>query len=415
VTWESVAIRRIARVVNGGTPTPDAANWGGGVPWATPVDIGAANGVIEGTLRTLTEVGVATGSRMVPRNSILISTRAPIGYVARTGTPMAFNQGCKALVLSSRVDARFLSYQVSVLTDEMNRRGLGTTFVELSGENLGGIEVSLPDLEEQRRIADFLDTETARIDRLRSLTERQLALLAVRQSEIMREMTVGDTDLAATGVPWMPYVASSWRIGKVAQLFRTGSGTTPTATNDDYFNGDLPWVNSGDLNDGTVRRAARTISASAVREFTSLRRHPAGSLVVAMYGQGETKGRVGLLAMDAYVNQACCVLTPLGALSAEFAAYWFRAHKSGIVGLALGAGQPNLSQDLIRDLRVPVPDAETQRSVVARLGEAEVHAVTQGTLLNDRSRLLKERRQALITAAVTGRFDVGTARGADLS
>jgi len=134
-----------------------------------------------------------------------------------------------------------------------------------------------------------------------------------------------------------------------------------------------------------------------------------------MYGQGETKGRVGLLGIEAYVNQACCTLTPIGGLIAEFAFYWFRAHKHGVVSMALGAGQPNLSQELIREVRIPVPEPAAQREIVCRLAEHEDSHASQRNALLRRNEILAERRQALITAAVTGRVDVVTARGADLS
>ena len=213
----------------------------------------------------------------------------------------------------------------------------------------------------------------------------------------------------------MPFIDSSWRLSKVAQLFRTGSGTTPHASSPGYFNGGLPWVSSTDVRNGRITSTSRSITTEAVKDFPSLKKHPKGALVIAMYGQGETKGRVGLLGMDAFVNQACCVLTPLGDITSEFAFYWFRTYKGGIVSLALGAGQPNLSQDLVRELRIPVPDLATQHDIVASLAEADRLTDLEKGFLQQRNALLAERRQALITAAVTGQFDVTTGRGADLS
>lgn len=133
-----------------------------------------------------------------------------------------------------------------------------------------------------------------------------------------------------------------------------------------------------------------------------------------MYGQGETKGRVAILGEPAFVNQACCVLAPIAGLSVEFAFYWFRAFKSGVVSLALGAGQPNLSQDLIRDIRLPVPDEGSQHVLTRRLADDEAHFHAQRSTLLRRNLLLAERRHALIAAAVMGEFDVTTARGVDV-
>src|SRR5271157_1993578 len=92
-------LRRVFRVINGGTPTSDPANWNGSVPWATPVDLGRSHGgVIRDTDRTLTIDGLRAGSSLVPGGSLIVSTRAPIGYVAEVAEPTAFNQGCRGLV-----------------------------------------------------------------------------------------------------------------------------------------------------------------------------------------------------------------------------------------------------------------------------------------------------------------------------
>ncbi|MFC9490185.1 restriction endonuclease subunit S, partial [Streptomyces hydrogenans] len=112
------------------------------------------------------------------------------------------------------------------------------------------------------------------------------------------------------------------------------------------------------------------------------------------------------------VNQACCVLKPVGGLRVDYLHYWFVAHKSGVVNLAVGAGQPNLSQDLIRQLRIPAPDLKEQGKIVDALREAEHDARHRIARLEARGRLLAERRQALITAAVTGQLDVTTVRPA---
>jgi type I restriction enzyme S subunit len=319
----------------------------------------------------------------------------------------------------SYLDPRYLYYQLSSqqFYDYVYSALVvgATNQIELNREKLMGARIRIPALDEQRRIADFLDAETARIDDLRRLTQEQLALLEERLLQLTRELTTGQTtSKRPTGIPWMPFIASSWRLGKVAHLFQTGSGTTPTASNSAYFDGGLPWINSADLHDGHIVGTSRSISRAAVRDFPALKEHPVGSLVVAMYGQGETKGRVGILDIPAFVNQACCVLIPTEVLTSDYASYWFRGHKNGIASLALGAGQPNLSQDLIRELRMPVPGEEAQRELVSRLTQAESLRGSQRNALLRRNSLLAERRQALITAAVTGQFDVTTAHGVDV-
>jgi type I restriction enzyme S subunit len=163
MSWDEAPLRRVFRIVNGGTPTSDKQYWDGDVRWATPADIGAVDGkYLNSTQRSLTEAGVLTGSRTVPSGSIILSTRAPIGYVAQTSRLMAFNQGCRGLIPTVPADMRYFRYQLLSLREELVSRGAGSTFMELSTDALAAVPMVRPPLDEQRRIADFLDAETAR-------------------------------------------------------------------------------------------------------------------------------------------------------------------------------------------------------------------------------------------------------------
>ncbi len=129
--------------------------------------------------------------------SLILSTRAPIGYIARTNREVAFNQGCKALVPITDIDARYYTYVLGSSTRQLQGLGQGSTFAELSNEALLGFAVPAPPLAAQRKIADFLDAETARIDALvakerqlrEALVERRVALF----EHALMEMTASRT------------------------------------------------------------------------------------------------------------------------------------------------------------------------------------------------------------------------------
>lgn len=416
MTYPRIPVRRVFRIINGGTPTSDPTNWGGEIPWVTPADLTDTFAVISGTGRNITQEGAKSGSSVVPASSLIISTRAPIGKVAITQREMAFNQGCRALIPHQGGDMRYFGYQFEGLKEQLNSHGLGTTFTELSSEGLASIRVWVPPVEEQRRIADFLDAETSRIDQLIGASLCQTQLLDEHLHETIRSCTTlglpgREYHSASTSIDWMPTINATWRLHKVAHNFISGSGTTPPSANENYYGGDIPWVNSADVVDSEIWSTSRKITQNALRDFAALKVHPAGSLVIALYGQGNTKGRVGILRIDATVNQACCALLPISNLSTEYSFYWFRAHKSGVITLAQGAGQPNLSQQLIQQLYIPAPTPQEQNKIVDYLDKMERQIKSQTHLIEKRISLLEERRRALITAAVTGEFDVSTASG----
>ena len=197
--FDELPIRRVFEVVNGGTPTSSEENWNGDVEWATPADLACAHGdILRATARTLTRTGLHQGSNSVPANSLIVSTRAPIGYVCETISRMAFNQGCRGLVPRCNVDLRFFRHQLSVMDEQLQALGQGSTFMELSTTTLASVLIAVPELHEQRAIADYLDAETARIDALSSRQESAITLLEERRTALITAAVTGD--LAVPGL-----------------------------------------------------------------------------------------------------------------------------------------------------------------------------------------------------------------------
>ncbi|TSB26627.1 restriction endonuclease subunit S [Streptomyces benahoarensis] len=361
-----------------------------------------------------------------------VSGRVPVSALVRNGDVIigmdgdfnlaiwrkgeaALNQRLCALRPRPDVDIRFIAYFLPSSLKIINDLTFSTTVKHLSSTDVLSERIALPPLPEQRRIADFLDAETARIDRLIAASQRQSDSMSERLTEFLRQMTTtaGDRVTMPTGIAWMPAMAAGWRLLKIGRSFTSGSGTTPRSSESAYFGGEHNWVNTGDLRDRVIERPNKTVTDRALAEYPTLKIYAPGSLVVAMYGA--TTGRVGILGVPACVNQACCVLSELGPLDSQYAFFWFRAHREELLKLASGGGQPNISQDLVRSLRIPAPCRSVQQEVVRRAIDLETVTARQKAYQKRRADLLAERRQALITAAVTGQFDVSTAGGRNVT
>lgn len=204
-----------------------------------------------------------------------------------------------------------------------------------------------------------------------------------------------------SGVGLLGEVPADWEVWKLAHAFKQiGSGTTPKSDNVEYYNGGaIPWVNTGDLDDGPLNECAKNITKKAVEDHSTLKMYPLGSLLFAMYGA--TIGKLGLLQFPATVNQACCVFSGDSPITVKFLFYWFLGLRQNILSLATGGGQPNVSQDILRTLKVACPDHEEQRTIAAFL-DAETSKI-DGLIAEQRRliALLKEKRQAVISHAVT--------------
>lgn len=176
--WREKPLGKVANVVNGGTPRSKVAEyWDGDVQWLTPKDMGKLNSeYVETTPRTITQKGLSGSSaKLIGPNAIILSTRAPIGHLAITRGPMAFNQGCRGIEPDDDVDTRYLYYFLIMSAPTLDQLGTGTTFRELSARTLKEFGVPLPPLEEQRRIVAILDEAHEGLARARANIKANVA------------------------------------------------------------------------------------------------------------------------------------------------------------------------------------------------------------------------------------------------
>ena len=267
--WRERRLGDIGKVVGGGTPSRERAEyWGGTIRWLTPGELtGISQKYVSETEDRITELGLATsGARLLPQGSLLVTSRASIGSCTLAGEPTATNQGFKNLVPSTEVDPSFLFHLGRTLGREMTRRASGTTFLEISGKEFERITVRLPPLEEQRRIAEILDT----IDETMQATERVIA----KQARVRAGIAV---DLLSESSR-----ESAWRICQIRELGTVVGGGTPSRVRPEYWNGTIPWLTPGELTGGTRKYVAdsrdyiskRGLAASGARLV------PEGSLLM---------------------------------------------------------------------------------------------------------------------------------------
>ncbi|MCY3580685.1 MAG: restriction endonuclease subunit S [bacterium] len=179
--WKYCKLRRMGKIVGGGTPARERPEyWNGTIPWITPSEVTAySKKHIKETQDYITELGLASSAaKLVPEDTLLITSRASIGFCVLAGSPMTTNQGFKNLIPHDEIDPDFLFHLGNTLSREMTRRASGTTFLEISAHDFGQIEIHLPPLKEQKRIAAILDSadrsiheneaELAKLQRLRS-------------------------------------------------------------------------------------------------------------------------------------------------------------------------------------------------------------------------------------------------------
>lgn len=408
--WDRVPFRRIADPVTARNGLSDE-----------PLLSVASSGLVsirDGEGRQGTSDATITNSWVAQPGDLIVNPMWLIGGgIAVTDKRGAVSPDYRVYRFKRHIDPRFMHHLLRTpqyLAQYRLYTRADTTFDRrVSKDDFHSMPVPVPPLEEQRRIADFLDHQVARLDRAIALRQKQIEMLTERAISAARRATtlgLSEADTTITGVSWMPQMAARWQLHKLGTAFSTGSGTTPRSDNPAYYDGPYPWVNTSDLRDAHITDVPRSVTDAALADYSALKFYEPGTLLVAMYGA--TIGRLGLLDIRACVNQACCAVFAPTSVRTMYAFLWFFGHRSEIVELAAGGGQPNISQEVIRNLRIPAPPLAEQDTIIdtveAQLGEGR----RLEALFARQVALLQERKHALITAAVAGTFDVTTAQGA---
>lgn len=192
-----------------------------------------------------------------------------------------------------------------------------------------------------------------------------------------------------------------WEVFKASHLFdNIGSGTTPKSDKQGYYeNGEVSWLTTGDLNDNNLTSCDGKITRNALEEHSALKEYPEGSIAIAMYGA--TIGKTAILQFKTTTNQACCVFSASSKIYNKYFHYQLLALKPYILSLALGGGQPNINQEILRSLKITVPKQKEQLFIANFLdretAKIDVLIAEQERLIE----LLQEKRQAVISHAVT--------------
>ena len=158
-------------------------------------------------------------------------------------------------------------------------------------------------------------------------------------------------------------IPESWEWVRLGFIGDWGSGATPSRTNKEYYGGNIPWLKTGDLNDGIITNIPEKITELAL-EKTSVRLNPVGSVLIAMYGA--TIGKLGILNIPATTNQACCACLPI-LVNNNYLFYFLMSHKESFTKKAEGGAQPNISKEKIISTLFPLPPLAEQKRIVEKI------------------------------------------------
>jgi|GEM_PF-1066787 len=387
------------RVQGGGTPKADAKNWNGSLPFITPTELAGLDGAaVSASERTVTEIGATQSS--VIEAGVLVSCRAPIGSIGTTTTKVTFNQGCKGISIPDPVQAKYVAYALIAARPELENRGNGTTFSEISSNSLGQVRIPAPPLPTQRAIADYLDRETAEIDRMRADLDEIERLLEERKQTTVTESFAdleGDTNGRKASLNSVAELISS----NVDKKSREGEKPVRLVNYTDVYYGD------------TLTADEPYMEATATAEQIQRVGVKDGDIIFTK--DSETADDIGIPALiskpdpDMVCGYHLTIARPRSSrvyprflywafMSGQTKSYWEQS--------ANGVTRYSIGYTATARLRFPLPPLAEQRRIADDIDRetAEIDSMLEDiTKLRD---LLAERRAAVISAAVTGQIDI---------
>ncbi|HEY5511442.1 MAG TPA: restriction endonuclease subunit S [Prolixibacteraceae bacterium] len=395
--WEIKKLGEVCEIMNGGTPDTTVPRfWDGENLWITPKDMGKLESIyVDDTFRKITDDGLKNSSaKILPPNSIILSSRAPIGHLAVNTKPISTNQGCKGLVPHKGVGTLYLYYFLSNSVDLLNGLGTGATFKELSGLKLGSVEIPLPPLNEQLRIVSILDEAFAAIATAKAnaeqnlknakyLFESYLQRVFEKKGEGWEQRRVQDISKIANGYAFASKDFQSTNTIKSIKITNVGVKEFVEET-DNY----LPEKFKGTFKEFQVKNGDIVIALT--------RTIIAAGLKVAVVPESYD---------GALINQRVAVLVPNEKLVNRRFLYNFLT-TTGVSKYVLAhvntLMQPNLSINDLKNLLVPCPPLTVQQSIVQNLDALSAETKRLETIYQQKLINLEELKKSVLQKAFNG-------------
>ena len=345
--WIECKISDIGTIVGGATPsTKKPENYeNGSIAWITPKDLSTLSGrYIQRGERNITEIGLKSCStQLLPKNTVLFSSRAPIGYVAIAENAVCTNQGFKSVVPNENIDPLFLYYLLKYNKGTIESMGSGTTFKEVSGNTMKNIVVSVPaDKKAQEAIASTLGSIDDKIEENEKINNN----LEQQAQAYFQELFVDNADPA-------------WPLGMVSDLGTVVGGGTPSKSKPEYYtkNG-IAWITPKDLSINKakfVSHGENDITELGLKN-SSTSIMPEGTI---LFSSRAPIGYIAIASGEVTTNQGFKSVVPKAEIGTAFVYYFLKYTLPIIEGMASGSTFKEVSGSTMKNVPAIIPDTKT--------------------------------------------------------
>ena len=388
--WEAKPLADVCDVVNGGTPKTGVDEyWNGQHQWITPAEMGKrAIPFVGETERTITEAGLQNSSaRLLPRHSVILSSRAPIGHLVINTAPMATNQGCKGLVPRKGLDAKYLYYYLTSIVPLLNDLGTGATFKELSGGKLKEVPVPVAPLPEQHRIVAILDEAFDGIATGKANAEKNLQnARAVFESHLQSVFR---------------HKKWKWKtLGELCDGVEYGSSARSKAEDG------IPVLRMGNIQDGRFNweNLAYTDDKAEIKKY--LLRH--NDVLFNRTNSPELVGKTAIYKSEMpaiFAGYLIRIHRKEDLLDGDYLTYFLNSHIAFDYGKTVvisSVNQANINGTKLKSYPIPAPSLSEQTSIVAKLNDISEETQRLESIYRQKLTALDDLKKSLLHQAFSG-------------
>lgn len=314
---------------------------------------------------------------------------------------------------TAKGDTRFLHYLLVALRASgfINILVNKATIAHFTKDKFNSLKIALPPLDEQLIVSDYLDDKYDEIENLIKTKQKLITLLEQqRQSIITEAVTKGlnpNVKMKDSGVEWIGEIPENWEVTKIIYYAKLLTGGTPNKDNPAYWeDGNINWMASGEVNKEFVYEVNSKITKMGMQN-SAAKILPKHSIMIALNGQGKTKGKVAVLEVETTCNQSLAAfICNKEKLHHLYLYYYLKSKYKELRGLVGDGLRDGISLGLLKSIKIPLPSLSEQKEISRYLFEYDKKVTDLLQELGESIELLKEYRQSLIYETVTGKIDV---------
>ncbi|MBQ8819244.1 restriction endonuclease subunit S [Campylobacter sp.] len=392
--WEVKKLKDIGKISSGGTPsTSNDNNFGGNIAWITPADLtGYKDKFISKGKRNLSEEGLKNSSaKILPKGTILFSSRAPIGYVAIAQNEISTNQGFKNLTPNESAISEYVYYYLLGSKNLAEQSASGTTFKEISATAFSNLPIPLPPLSEQKAIADKLDDSFAKIENAITNLINAKENLKLYKPSVLKSAFNGDL---------LPNTSPThWEVKKLGEIFNVIGGGTPNTNNAEFWGGNISWISSADIDKENFNAIPRKFITENAIQNSATNLVPKNTIIVVTR---VGLGKVAITKEPMCFSQDSQALIPFEKINVKFMAYQIKQIAQNFINISRGTTINGITKQNLKDCKICVPPLSEQNLIVAEIDRR--FAIVDKTLnLIDKSiQNAKNLKQSILKKAFSG-------------